>query len=151
MTKANKTTEIMKATISFICMTFSLLVFSGTSSAQNFKKLAEATDSTYAYTANNPLKLKNGDPGESIVNTRNFIKVLKTKDDQDLVLLGRNSMPDPNFKPSPDFLKDFGRGGILDRYTFVTSATRDTIRLYVDIYHKEKLMIPLGLKYVKPD
>lgn len=141
----------MRTRMSFICLTSFLFVFASSSYAQNFKKLSEATDSTYGYTARNPLKLKNGDPGESIVKTRNFISVLKTKDDQDLVLLGRGSMPDPNYKPPPDILSSFGKGGILDRYTFVTSNTKDTIRLYVDIYHKDKLMIPLGLKYVKPD
>lgn len=132
----------------FLYQTICCLLFLGIASnitAQNFKKLSSSTDSTYGFTANNPLKMKNGDPGESIGHTKRFLNGLKTIDDQDLVLLGRGSMPDPNFKMGKNF--QLGDGGILDRYSFVTSVTKDTIRIFVDIYHREKLKMPVGLKW----
>jgi hypothetical protein len=118
---------------------------------QNFNKLTNSTDSTYGYSPYNPLKLKKGDPAGSIKNTREFLLGLKTNDGQELELLGRSSMGDPNFKEPKIMLEKLGKGGILDRYTFLTSNTKDTIRLYVDIYHKEKLMVPVGLKFVRPE
>lgn len=123
-----------------------LLTLANISYGQNFKKLSSSTDSTYGYSANNPLKTKDGTPGEGISYAKKFLNGLKTMDDQDLVLLGRNSMRDPNFKATRDF--QLGDGGVLDRYSFVTSVTKDTIRIYVDIYHREKLKLPVGLKYV---
>jgi hypothetical protein len=118
---------------------------------QNFTKLQQSSDSTYGFTDHNPLKLKQGDPVESIRNSQKFLNGLKTATDQSLVIVGRYSVIDPNYKEPPGgILASLGDGGILDRYQLVNSITKDTIALYIDIYHKGNLMIPLGLKYVKP-
>lgn len=126
-------------------------MFINFSYGQNFAKLPQSTDSTYGYSAYNPLKLKKGDPVESVGNSKKFLNGLKTVTDQSLIILGRSGVEDPNYKEPPGgILASLGDGGILDRYRLVNSITKDTIILYVDIYHKDKLMIPLGLKYIKP-
>ena len=128
-----------------------LLVVAPTTYGQNFSKLQQSSDSTYGYSAYNPLKLKKGDPVESIGNSKKFLNGLKSVSDQSLVILDRSGVVDPNYKEPPGgILESLGDGGILDRYQLVTSTTKDTIILYVDIYHKGNLMIPIGLKYVKP-
>jgi hypothetical protein len=43
-----------------------------------------------------------------------------------------------------------GKSGLLDKYVFLTSNTMDTISVFVDIYNKGTLMIPIGLKYEQP-
>jgi hypothetical protein len=43
-----------------------------------------------------------------------------------------------------------GKLGILDKYVFLTSVTRDTVILFVDIYNKGRLQLPVGLKYEQP-
>ena len=40
-----------------------------------------------------------------------------------------------------------GNLGLLDKYVFVTSNTKDTVKLFVDIYSKGELMVPIGLKF----
>jgi hypothetical protein len=42
-----------------------------------------------------------------------------------------------------------GKLGLLDKYVFLTSSTKDTVTLFVDIYNKGDLMLPVGLKYEK--
>jgi hypothetical protein len=125
-------------------------MFASSVCGQNFNKLSPSTDSTYGYSAFNPLKLKKGSPSQSIENAKKFLNGLKTVDDQTLTFLGRSSETDPNFKEPAGEIADFlDAGGVLDRYQFVTSVTKDTIVLFVDIYNAEKLMVPKGLKYVK--
>ena len=40
-----------------------------------------------------------------------------------------------------------GKLGLLDKYVFLTSNTKDTVTLFVDIYNKGDLFLPIGLKY----
>jgi hypothetical protein len=56
---------------SLYLLTFAILNFSAkTSYAQkDFAKLTTTTDSTFGYTAQNPLKLKKGNQGKSIDNS----------------------------------------------------------------------------------
>lgn len=128
-----------------------LNIFINVSYGQNFAKLPSSTDSTYGYSAYNPLKFKNSDPVKNVGESKKFLKGLKTENDQELIMLGRSGVGDPNFKePAGGIFESLGEGGILDKYKFVTYETKDTITLYVDIYHKGKLKVPVGLKYVKP-
>ena len=118
---------------------------------QNFTNLTQSTDSTYGYSDKNPLKLKKDDPVGGIKNSKEFLKGLKTSDGQNLTVISRSGVVDPNYKEPPGgILASLGDGGILDKYELVTSVKKDTIILYIDIYHKDKLFIPVGLKYEKP-
>ena len=123
--------------------------------AQDFKKqIPNSTDSTYGYTSVNPLKLKKGDLGKSLENSINFLKGLKTQDGQSLDYYARSSIQDPSYKEPKIKLSNrvtgapiTGKGGILDKYIFVTSISKDTIRVFVDVYNKGDLKVPVGLKY----
>lgn len=124
------------------------MLISSIAFAQNFKRLKSSGDSTYGYSINNPLKFGKGDPVEAVGSSKKFLEGLKTADNQDLKVWRRTSVVDPNFKEPPGGLAEsLGKGGVLDRYQLVASVTKDTLVLYIDIYQKGKLMIPLGLKY----
>jgi hypothetical protein len=134
--------------IVFLCLTKVLIA------QKEFTKLSVAADSTFGYTAQNPLKLKNGNQIKSIDYSRRFLYGLKTSDSQDLQLLYRGTTDDPSYKEGKIRITDrrtglpiSGKLGILDKYVFLTSVTRDTVILFVDIYNRGKLQLPVGLKY----
>ena len=133
----------------FLSITFSIIV--NLSFGQNFSKLKQSTDSSYGYSDNNPLKLRKGDPVGGISNSKKFLQGLRTEDGQELTIVSRGGVNDPNYKEKPGGIAaNLGDGGVLDKYELITSVTKTKIILYVDIYHKGGLMIPIGLKYVKP-
>ena len=133
----------------FLVITLSAIV--NISFGQNFSKLQQSTDSSYGYSANNPLKLRKGDPVGGVANSKKFLQGLRTEDGQELIIASRSGVNDPNYKEKPGGIAaNLGDGGILDMYELVTSVTKTKIILYVDIYNKGGLMIPIGLKYVKP-
>lgn len=115
-----------------------------------FSKLSVATDSTYGYVDTNPVKLKKGGREKSILQEMNYLSGLSTSDKQPLVLLHRTSVLDPGYKEP--LLKDLSsqRGGLLDKYVFLTANTKDTITLFIDIYSKGPVSLPVGLTYELP-
>lgn len=136
----------------FLSLFFCLVSLTQTAFAQkDFSKLPVSADSSYGYTKTNPLPLKKGDMGKSISRTYAFLAGLKTSDQQDLQIINRYSTQKPDFKPSSIRLRNGlplnGNLGILDVYTLVSSVTKDTLMLYVDIYEKGTLMVPKGLVY----
>jgi hypothetical protein len=143
--------------ISFPLFFATLLCLTNISFGQkDFTKLVTSTDSTYGYSAQNPLKLKKGNQGKSIVNSEQFLSGLKTKDNQTLIYLFRATVSAPTYKEPKIRLNNrytgmpiSGKLGLLDKYVFLTSNSKDTVRLFVDIYNKGTLMVPVGLKYVK--
>jgi hypothetical protein len=133
----------------YLSITFILIV--NLSFGQNFSKLKQSTDSSYGYSVNNPLKLRKGDPLGGVSNANKFLLGLQTADGQELTIVSRIGVNDPNYKEKPGGIaSNLGDGGILDKYELLTSVTKTKIILYVDIYHKGGLMLPVGLKYVSP-
>ena len=140
-----------------VCFTLlATLIFSVTTvyGQKDFSKLTTSTDSTFGYTNLNPLKLKKGNQGKSIDNSYKFLAGLKTLDNQTLTLLFRATTGNPSHKePAIRINNRFngmpisGKLGLLDKYVFLTSNTKDTITLFVDIYNKGDLFLPVGLKY----
>ncbi len=121
---------------------------------KDFTKLTTSIDSTLGYTAENPLKLKKGNQQKSIDNSYKFLSGLRTLNNQTLTLLFRTSISDPAYtKPAIRINNRHtgvpinGKLGILDKYVFLTSNTKDTITLFIDIYNKGSLFLPVGLKY----
>ena len=119
----------------------------------SFSQLTISTDSTYGYTGKNPLKMKKGSPEKSIGYSIDFLKSLKTEDNQRLELLQRFTVDDPSYVRSNTQLTNRytgmpmnGKLGLLDQYYFLTSEKKDTLTIYVDIYNKGELKIPKGLK-----
>lgn len=132
------------------------VVFSATITygQKGFSKLPSSTDSTYGYTAQNPLKMKKGNQSKSIDNSYKFLAGLKTHDNQFLTLLSRRSAKNPAYQePTIQINNRYsgrpisGNLGMLDKYDFLTSGTKDTVTLFVDIYNKGTLFLPVGLKY----
>ncbi|WP_022823095.1 hypothetical protein [Hymenobacter norwichensis] len=113
-----------------------------------------ATDSTYGYTALNPLRLKQGDLYKSMALAEVFLHNLRTSDDQPLRLITRFSVKDPGYKRPAIALTDRytglplnGKLSMMDLYIFRT-ASNDTLRLFVDVSSKGPKLVPVGLKYV---
>ncbi len=132
------------------------LIFNSTTvyGQKDFSKLATSKDSTFGYSSLNPLKLKKGNQGKSINNSQNFLAGLKTLDNQRLTFLFRSSEKDPVHREPPIRINNrfngipiSGKLGILDKYVFLTSNTKDTVTLFVDIYNKGDLFLPVRLKY----
>lgn len=140
---------------SYLTIFATLIFFSTTVYGQkDFSKLTISVDSTFGYTNQNPLKLKKGNQGKSIDNSYKFLSGLKTLDNQSLTLLFRSTTDNPNYKePAIKINNRFtgmpinGKLGLLDKYVFLTSNTKDTVMLFVDIYNKGDLFLPVGLKY----
>ena len=141
------------------CMPLAIFFFLATTSygQKDFTKLLISTDSSYGYTAQNPLKQKKGNQGKSINNSYIFLSGLKTYDNQALKFLSRATIDNPNYKEPAIKINNrytgmpiSGKLGLLDRYVFLTANTKDTLTIFVDIYNKETLLLPIGLKYVKP-
>lgn len=141
--------------ILFFLLFVPILFFKNTAFAQkDFTKLLNSTDSSYGYKAKNPLKLKKGNQRKSMSNSYNFLSGLKTLDNQTLRLLLIVTIDDPNYKkPAIKINNRFtgmpinGKLGLLDKYVFLTSGTKDTVKIFVDIYNSGTLLLPIGLKY----
>lgn len=75
-----------------IFITFLFILASLFGNAQNkFSFLYSSKDSTYGYTAFNPLKMKKGNSKKSVEYSVQFLKGLRTDDNQDLIYLNRYS------------------------------------------------------------
>ena len=142
--------KVAYSTIFATLIFFSTIVYG----QKGFSKLKSSTDSTFGYTNLNPLKLKKGNQGKSIDNSYTFLSGLKTIDNQTLTLLFRSTTKNPTYKePSIRINNRFtgmpisGKLGLLDKYVFLTSNRKDTVTLFVDIYNKGDLFLPVGLKY----
>jgi hypothetical protein len=122
-----------------------------------FEEIQNTTDPEYGYSANNPIRIGHyGDPRKATNACYYFMSHLRTIDGSALELISGGSIPDPEHKPSrPTFLGipmrgSLPSGGILDVYTLVPVGTSDTLELYFDIYHKERILVPKGLVFVEP-
>lgn len=141
--------------------------------AQKSENLSVAVDSTYGYSPDNPLKLKRGNPGKSTNFAISFLTQLETEDHQQMLLVRTSIIQDPRYE-YPIRQLDFGRQtaflnqsapaslgtpmgdnlvdkGLLQEYTFMTTGRGDTLRLYVDIYHRDDVQIPIGLRLKNGD
>lgn len=147
--------KIISAKTAFGLTLATLLLSAKTSFGQKeFLNLQASADSSYGYTAQNPLRLKKGNQQKSMEHAYKFLVGLRTQDGQTLTLLSRATTDNPNYKEPKIKLTNrytgmplSGNLGLLDRYVFLTSTTKDTINLYVDVYNKGELQLPVGLKY----
>ena len=112
-----------------------ILVTTLTCAQKDFSRLSVSKDSTYGYTAANPLKMKRGNHQKSIGYSYDFLSGLKTKDNRKLKFLQRLTIG-----------KAADKGRQLDKYIFLTSE-KDTLTIYVDLHSKDNLRIPVGLQY----
>ncbi|MEX1239250.1 MAG: hypothetical protein WEB30_06020 [Cyclobacteriaceae bacterium] len=139
--------------INIIIWTF-IFIPTWTFAQTDFSRTAVSIDSTYGYTDTNPLRMKIGNVGKSIGYSYDFLHGLTTHDDQKLKFVQRTTVDNPNYKRSrtqltnPDTEMSLRpKGSELDRYIFFTSKEKDTVTIYVDVYRKGTLKIPIGLKF----
>jgi hypothetical protein len=132
---------------------FALFTTTLTFAQSDFLTLMVSTDSTYGYMNKNPLKMKKGNRPKSIDYSIDFLKSLRTEDNQKLVLIQRFTVDDPNHVRRKTQLTNrytgmplSGKPGLLDKYVLVTTEKKDTVTIYIDIYNKGELKIPKGLK-----
>lgn len=138
-------------TMKMLAISVGVLIANLTFGQLDFSKVPISTDTTYGYVNWNPVKLKKGNQGKSVGHSIAYLKSLKTDDNQELELLFRRTVDDPGYSNSgitnrSNGMPINGKLGLLDAYHFVTSETRDTVIIYVDIYNKGDLKIPTGLK-----
>ncbi|MCW3466231.1 hypothetical protein [Chitinophaga nivalis] len=124
------------------------------SGQRDFAALPASPDSTYGYTADHPLKLKMGTPAKSAVYAQQFLSGLRTADQQYLLPLFRKTVADPHIPKLVSNIRDRytevpidSKPGLLDKYVYLTSVTKDTITLFIDLYHKGNLLLPAGLEF----
>jgi hypothetical protein len=120
----------------------------------DFSGISQSTDSTYGYMETNPLRMKKGNVGKSIGYSYDFLQGLRTSDDQKLKFLKRVSIDNPDYRtPRASLTNRYtgmpfsGNGGQLDKYVFLTAGKKDTLTIYIDVYKRGDLKIPVGLKY----
>lgn len=119
-----------------------------------YKDAPAATDDTYGYKSSNPLRMKKGDAAKSIKYTQSFFSTLQTAAGDSLALIGRKTVHNPGYNPqnianqvqTRAGMPISGDLGLVDQYTFRTIPGNDTIHIYVSIYRRSKLYIPVGLK-----
>jgi len=140
---------------SLICLII-LVTFGAAKAQTEFSKLSVSTDSTYGRRPTNPIKLRKGEMGRSIAYSVAYLSGLRTPDNQTLQRIARITVTDPAYhKPAIGLtvratgLPASGKLGLLDKYVFLTSVKRDTLILYVDIYNRGNLALPVGFKYMQ--
>lgn len=121
-----------------------------------FVNINKAVSTDYGYSDENPIRIgysKNFKDNVDLCII--YISNLRTIAGESLNIISRVSVDDPKNDPSTrsGFLGlpirgAVPAGGILDAYTLVSENEFDTLLLYFDIYHKEKLHIPDNLLFV---
>ena len=113
------------------------------------KTARPSADSTYGYTPKNAIRIGYYDMSGSIGASRYYLHGLRTANGKQLEVISRWSIFDPVNEPSHPLFPRRGdlniSGGMLDCYRLVPVGTHDTISLFIDIYHSEKLQIPKDL------
>ncbi len=125
--------------------------------AQFFSTIEQSTDSTYGYTAENPISIKNADLGNSINSCYYYLSRLRTSDDQKFRLILRYTVDNPNYKEPVINLTNrytgqplnYGNGPLLDLYILKPERKQDTIKIYINPYLKAPVKIPTELKFEK--
>jgi hypothetical protein len=117
---------------------------------QYFSRVKETTDSTYGYTIENPIMIKNGDLFSSNGAANYFLTRLSTLKGNYLINLRRETIRNPAYTP-PDLSSRMprtkGNGPLLNVYYLVPNNEADTIRLYINPYLKGQVKVPVGLKF----
>lgn len=101
--------------------------------------LTEATqDRTYGYEKNNPVKVGSEDGGGPL-NERRFMNALLGPNGEEVWYTRAGSCC--QFK-TPNGL--FGDAGLLDIYRVTWQGSKDTLNIYINMYDKGDLYIPVG-------
>ena len=146
--------NVLKKQIAAI-LAIGLLTSCVTSNPIFFAKVQKTEDTSYGYTIDNPVAIKNADLGNSINSSYYYLSRLRTEKGNKLQLIKRHSVENPNYKkPALPLTNRFtgkplnyGTGPLLDLYILKSVNENDTIRLYINPYLRGSVKIPYGLEF----
>lgn len=105
----------------------------------------KSTDSSYAFTKGNPVKVGGVKKNEGPLNERRFLNALLGPNGEKVQYNRAGSCC--HFK-TPN---GYDNTGLLDRYEVWYKGSKDTVSIYINMYDKGDLFIPIGFKArVKP-
>ncbi len=141
----------------FLVLTTVFLLRCSVNNAKLFSTIEPSTDSTYGYTAENPVTIKNADLGNSINSCYYYLSRLRTPEGNKLYLISRYTVDNPNYKkPAINLMNrytgqpiSYGTGPLLDLYILKPESELDTIKIYMNPYLKGPIKVPVGLKFEK--
>lgn len=103
--------------------------------------LTETTvDKSYGYDKSNPIKVGGSNESSGPKNERRFLNALLGPNGEDVTYFRAGSCC--AFK-TPNGLID--NTGMLDRYRLTWTGSSDTLNIYLNMYDKGDLMVPVGL------
>jgi hypothetical protein len=120
-----------------------------------FSGIESSTELSYAYTAENPVMIKNAGLGSSIGSSYYYLSRLRTEKGNKLLLIERFSVKNPKYnKPIIDMPNLhsgkpmlYGNGPLLDLYILIPQNELDTFKIYINPYSKGIVKIPIGLNF----
>lgn len=148
----------MTANLNFL----SLWLFAGliltsctVSNPKFFTGIQPTVDTTYGYTAQNPVMIKNADLQNSINSSYYYLSKLRTENGNKLQFIQRYSVDNPDYnKPAIQLQNRYtgktlnhNNGPLLDLYILKPENEIDTIKIYINPYLKGDIKIPSGLKF----
>lgn len=120
-----------------------------------FADLQPPTNPDYGVTPHEAVRIGYfNDPGDNIALTLRYIAKLRTADGEKLKMIWQAAVDDPLSDPEGDSFLGLPlrggvkKGGILDSYMLVSESGSDTLILFVDIYNKAPLSVPVGYGFV---
>lgn len=99
----------------------------------------QSTDSTYAFTANNPVKVGGVHKSTGPINERKFLNALLGPAGESVSYFRRGSCC---FFNTPNGFDK--KSGLLDRYAVTWENSKDTFDIYINMYDEGDLYIPVG-------
>ena len=121
--------------ILFSALSLALLIGCGTSQQSDGNSF---NDADYGYSEKNPIKVGGFDSGPA--NERRYLQSLSGPEGQEVFFSRIGSCCAFKTKNSP-----FG-GGLLDKYWVTYEGKKDTVTLYLNMYDKGTLKVPVGFK-----
>lgn len=99
-----------------------------------------ATDKSYGYEEGNPVKVGGADESSGPMNERRFLNGL-TGPNGERIEYFREGSCCPFSSPN-----GFMGGGMLDKYRVFYRGSKDTVTIFINMYDKGDLFVPVGFK-----
>jgi len=109
--------------------------------------LTEASnDKSYGYNKLNPIKVGGSSESSGPKNERRFLNALLGPNGEEIMYFRAGSCCPFSTPNGP-----FNNSGLLDRYRVVWNGATDTLDIFINMYDKGDLKIPVGLSAKKKD
>lgn len=111
---------------------------------QTYKLIVYADDKTYGYDKNNPIKVGGVKEDSGPLNERRYLNALLGPNGEQVHYYRAGSCC--AFKTPNGFIDNTG---LLDQYKVYWEGSQDTLSLYLNMYDKGDLKVPVGFKAKK--